>query len=171
MIAPALTWAPRNTTLTILTDYQYDNLGWAQFLPAQGTFTANPNGRIRTDFFTGEPDYDYFHRQQWSVGYLFEHRFSDVWTVRQTSRYSRIAFDGQDVFGGGLQPDLRSLNRFGFSNNLSLGLYTVDSQALAQFKTGSVQHTLLFGVDYSYLNTKIRSGFASAPALDVFNPV
>lgn len=171
LIAPALTWAPDNTTLTILTDYQYDNLGWAQFLPAQGTFTANPNGKIRTDFFTGEPDYDYFHRQQWSAGYLFEHRFSDVWTVRQTSRYSKIAFDGRDVFGGGLQSDLRSLNRFGFSNNLSLDLYTVDSQAFAQFRTKSIEHSLLFGIDYSYLNTKIRSGFASAPALDVFNPV
>ena len=172
LIAPALTWAPgNNTTLTILSDYQFDDLGWAQFLPSQGTFTANPNGRIRTDFFTGEPGYDYFHRQQWSIGYLFEHRFSDVWTVRQTSRYSKIAFDGKTAFGGGLQSDLRSLSRFGFSNNLALGLYTLDSQALAQFKTKSVEHTVLFGVDYSHLDTKVNSGFSFAPALDVFNPV
>lgn len=170
-IAPALTWATQKTTLTILTDYQYDNLGWAQFLPSQGTFAANPNGKIATDFFTGEPGFDYFHRQQWSVGYLFEHRFSKVWTLRQTSRYSRIAFDGKTVFGGGLQSDLRSLTRFGFSNNLALGLYTLDSQALAQFKTKSVQHSLLFGADYSHLDTKINSGFSSAPPLDVFHPV
>jgi len=172
MIAPAFTWAPSDrTTLTVLGDYQHDNTGWGQFLPSQGVLTSNPNGRIPTDFFTGEPGYDYFRRQQWSAGYLFEHRFSEAWTIRQTARYSKISFHGNDVFGGGLADDLRTLNRFGFGNSLNQDLYTTDTQAFSRFRTKTLEHSVLFGVDYSKSDSTIVSGFASAPPIDVFNPV
>lgn len=172
LIAPGLTWAPSDkTTLTLLGDYQHDRDGWSQFLPAQGTFMFNPFGRIPTDFFTGEPGFDFFKRQQWSVAALFEHRFNRVWTVRETSRYSKIAFGGDDVFGGGLQADLRILNRFGYSDFLTLDLWTTDTQAFARFQTGPVEHSVLFGVDYSNAYSVNYSGFNVAPPIDVFAPV
>src|SRR5438132_9643287 len=59
-VAPALTWTPSSqTTWTVLGDYQKDDTGWSQFLPSQGTITANPNGRIPRDVFVGEPGYDF----------------------------------------------------------------------------------------------------------------
>jgi iron complex outermembrane receptor protein len=171
LLAPGLTWAASDrTTLTLLADYQYDNTGWSQFLPADGTLTANPYGRIATGFFTGQPGFDFFHRQQWSAGYLFEHRFAIPWTIRQTSRFSRIAFDGDTAFGGGLEPDQRTLDRFGFSNDLGLGLYTLDTQALTHFKLGPTEHSILIGVDYSHADADIVSGSSSAPSIDVFAP-
>jgi iron complex outermembrane receptor protein len=170
-IAPSFTWAPSDkTTLTILTDYQHDNSGWSQFLPAQGTLEYNPNGKIPTDTFTGQPGFDYFHRQQWSLAYLFEHHFSKIWTFRQAFRYSRIAFDGDDAFGGGLAPDLKTLYRFGYSDALTLGLYAVDNQAFAQFKTGKIQQSVLAGLDYSHADSLQISGFSSAPSIDIYNP-
>ena len=54
------------------------------------------------------------------MGSLFEHRFNPTWTVRNTMRYSSIEFDGKTAFGGGLQEDLRTLNRFGYGNTLDL---------------------------------------------------
>ena len=171
-VAPAVTWSPSDaTTWTLLADYQHDKTGWSQFLPSQGTLTANPNGEIRRSLFTGEPDYDYFHRNQWSVGSLFEHRFDDTWSVRNTLRYSRIWYDGKTAFGGGLQDDLRTLNRFGFGNTLQLWVFTMDTNASARFKTGDVDHSLLFGVDYSSSQSTIVSGFAFAPSIDVYAPV
>ncbi len=170
-IAPSFTWAPSDkTTLTILTDYQHDNSGWSQFLPAQGTLYYNPNGKIPTDTFTGQPGFDYFHRQQWSLAYLFEHHFGNLWTFRQAFRYSRIAFDGNDAFGGGLAPDLKTLYRYGYSDALTLGLYAVDNQAFAQFKTGKIQHSLLAGLDYSHADSLQISGFSAAPSIDIYNP-
>ncbi len=170
-IAPALTWAPSDKTiLTVLTDYQHDKSGWSQFLPAQGTLYYNPNGKIPTSFFTGQPGFDYFHRQQWSTAYLFEHHFGNLWTFRQTFRYSRIAFDGNDAFGGGLASDLRTLSRFGYSDALTLGLYAVDNQGFAQFNTGKVNHSVLIGEDYSHANALQISGFSSAPPIDVYQP-
>ncbi|MEO8218299.1 MAG: TonB-dependent siderophore receptor [Acidobacteriota bacterium] len=171
-IAPALTWVPTNkTTWTLLADYQRDETGWSQFLPSQGTFRPNPNGKIPRDTFTGEPGYDFFDRDQWSIGSLFEHQLNPTWTFRNTLRYSTIKFDGNDVFGGGLQEDLRTLNRFGFGNSLDLGLFTTDTSAYVQASTGMIDHSVLVGVDYSRSESTIVSGFAFAPTLDVYNPV
>jgi iron complex outermembrane receptor protein len=172
LVAPAITWTPSpNTTLTILGDYQHDNTGWSQFLPSQGVLTPNPNGPIPTDFFAGEPNYDFFKRNQWSFGSLFEHRFNDTWTVRNTFRRSKIESSGQTVFGGGLQGDLKTLNRFAFNYPFDMGLYTTDTNVSARVKTGNVDHSILFGFDYSHSTTKIQNGFASVAPLDVYAPV
>ena len=171
-VAPAITWTPSDaTTLTVLADFQRDDTGWSQFLPSQGTFVDNPNGQISRSFFTGEPDYDYFDRDQWSIGSLFEHRFGPTWTFRNTLRYSSIEYDGKTVFGGGLQEDLRTLNRFGFGNSLDLTVFTMDNNVSAHFTTGTIDHSVLVGVDYSESESTIVSGFAFAPTLDVYNPV
>src|SRR4029077_15750181 len=171
-IAPALTWVPNAlTTWTLLGDYQHDNTGWSQFLPAQGTFLPNPNGPVPPAPFTGEPGYDFFHRKQWSAGSLFEHRLSDAWTVRNTLRYSSIWYNGNDVFGGGLASDLRTLNRFGFGNMLDLRLFTMDTNASLHIHSGMVDQSFLFGADYSKSRSLIVSGFAFAPPIDVYNPV
>ena len=170
--APALTWTPSTqTTWTVLADYQKDDTGWSQFLPSQGTFRSNPNGKISRSTFTGEPGYDFFRRTQWSGGSLFEHRLNETWTVRNTLRYSSIKYNGNDVFGGGLQQDLRTLNRYGFGNALNLGLFTMDTNASKRATTGMVDHSLLFGADYSKSRSTIVSGFAVAPSIDVFHPV
>lgn len=170
-IAPAFTWAPsQKTTLTILADYQHDNTGWSQFLPAQGTLYNNPNGKIPTDFFTGQPGFDFFHRQQWSLADLFEHHFNHIWTFRQAFRYSRIAFDGDDAFGGGLAPNLQTLYRYGYSDALTLGLYATDTQAFAQFHTGKISHSVLAGVDYSHADALQISGFSAAPSINIYHP-
>ena len=171
LIAPALTWSPSpDTTLTVLADFQRDKTGWGMFLPSQGTFVDNPNGQIPRNLFTGEPGYDYFDRDQWSAGTLFEQRFGRF-TVRNTFRYSNIQYAGKNVFGGGLQADLRTLNRYGFGNSLDLSMFTTDTHATARAKTGQVEHTLLFGVDYSRSESKEVSGFAAATPIDVYSPI
>ena len=171
-IAPGFTWIPTaSTTWTLLADYQKDDTGWSMFLPSQGTFLSNPNGDIPRETFVGEPDYDYFERDQWSMGSLFEHQLSENWTLRNTLRYSSIEYDGKDVFGLGLRGDMRTLDRLGFGNTLDLGLFTMDTNAAMRAKTGNVAHSVLFGVDYSKSEQKILSGFSSAPPIDVYNPV
>jgi iron complex outermembrane receptor protein len=172
LVAPAITWTPsRDTTLTLLADYQHDTTGWSQFLPSQGVLTPNPNGPIPTDFFAGEPAFDFYKRDQWSIGTLFEHRFNDTWTVRNTFRRSKIESEGETVFGGGLQDDLRTLSRFGFGYPFDLGLYTTDTNASVRAKTGGMDHSILFGFDYSHSNTKVQNSFAVVAPLDVYAPV
>ena len=65
----------------------------------------------------------------------------------------------------------RITSRFGFGNDFDLKIFTMDTNAYARFDTGSVEHSLLFGVDYSTSESKIISGFSFAAGLDVFDPV
>jgi iron complex outermembrane receptor protein len=50
-------------------------------------------------------------------------------------------------------------------------VFAVDNRAETHFATGAVQHTLLLGVDYLRNMDNYMSAFASAPSIDVYNPV
>jgi iron complex outermembrane recepter protein len=50
-------------------------------------------------------------------------------------------------------------------------VFAIDNQAEAHFDTGVVQHTVLMGVDYLRSRNDYRSGFGSAPSIDIFDPV
>ena len=100
-IAPSFTWQPNaDTTLTVLTNYQYDDTGWTiQFYPAEGTLFRNPNGKIHSNRFTGEPHHDYYKNTQYSAGYLFEHNLTEAMTVDQAAEDA--AQKVKDLMGGG----------------------------------------------------------------------
>ena len=172
-IAPALTLRPwEDTTFTILTHYQEDRTGATnQFLPAVGTVLDNPNGTIPTDRFIGEPEFDTFDRDSLSLGYLFEHRFDETFTIRQNARYDYLDTVTETAFGGGLAADLRTLNRSAFTADGETDLYTIDTHVQANFSTGPAAHTLLFGIDYQRFDVDDFQRFGAAPTIDIFNPV
>jgi iron complex outermembrane receptor protein len=175
-IAPAVTCKPdADTSFTVLANYQKDPYaGYYNFLPALGTVLPNPNGQISRSFNPGEPGFDRHSREQYSVGYLFEHRFDENLTVRQSLRYLHVKDDLQNVFASffGLQADNRTLNRYGFYNYESLGQLTTDNQAQVKFTTGPVQHTAIFGADYQRITyNEIYNSYFAAPPIDVFSPV
>eukprot|EP01035_Chromulina_nebulosa_P040657 gene40657-54978_t len=60
-IAPSASWQiGPDTRLTVLGQYQNDDAGHLQFLPASGVQPGNPNGRIPTRRNDGEPSYNGF---------------------------------------------------------------------------------------------------------------
>ncbi|HYE40494.1 MAG TPA: TonB-dependent receptor plug domain-containing protein, partial [Ramlibacter sp.] len=60
VVAPALTWRPSGaTSLTLLASSQQDRSGsTAQFFPWSAALRSNPNGRVPTQRFIGEPGFD-----------------------------------------------------------------------------------------------------------------
>ena len=165
-IAPALTWRPSaGTSLTLLSQYRKDDT-----IPAQGTYLPNPHAEIRRSLFVGEPAYDKFDREQWAVGYAFEHRLDSIWQVRQNLRYASVDVDYKTLFSGG-SPDGITLNRLAFTSDETANLFTTDNQAQADFVTGGVKHTLLVGLDYQRNKYDQRSGAGGGPTLDLKNPV
>jgi iron complex outermembrane receptor protein len=173
-IAPALTWRPNtDTTLTILGHYQHDKTGWTtQFLPAKGTVFPNPNGTIPSSRFIGEPAFDRFNPTHYSIGYMFEHRASDVWTFRQNARYAALDNPNQlVVYGLGLRDDRRTYDRLGDLGNSRLDTVAIDNQAQAQFRTGPFAHTLLIGLDYQWYKFADFGQVFDVGPIDIFNPV
>ncbi len=172
-LAPALTWQPdENTSLTLLARVQYaDTATTSGFLPAQGTLLSNPYGKIPRSRFIGEPDYDYYKKHMASAGYIFEHRFNDVWAFRQNLRYADTRVDHRTVSGNGLEDDLRTLDRFVYTPYEKSKMFTVDNQLQADFKTGTVTHTVLIGLEYGDGKNDYSWGYSDGPPLDIFNPV
>ena len=167
-IAPSVTWRPTaGTSLTLLGQYRKDDT-----LPAPATYLPNPQGEIRRNLFVGEPDHDKFDREQWSAGYLFEHRLDSVWQVRQNLRFSSIEADYKTVYGIGSSDGGNTLNRNVFVSDETAKLFTTDNQAEAKFVAGNVKHTVLAGVDYQLNRYDQRSGSAAVPLpFNLHNPV
>jgi iron complex outermembrane receptor protein len=172
-LAPSLTWRPSEaTSITLTSHYQRDRQGWAfQFYPAAGTVQPNPNGQIPTRRFTGEPSFDRYALDQYSIGWLAEHRFGEIWTVRQNTRYSRLENEQEGVFGLGLQADQRTYDRYGDSGDTELDAINLDNQIQAEFTTGPAAHTLLAGLDYQWYDYSDRGTEYEVEPIDIFDPV
>ncbi|HEX7733098.1 MAG TPA: TonB-dependent siderophore receptor [Rhodanobacter sp.] len=171
--APSLTWQPDDdTSLTLLPRYQRSlSNGVGGFLPEAGTLLPNPNGRIPQDVNPGEPGYDHYWKTDESFGYAFRHRFDDVWSFRQDLRIENEKVDHRGIFSLSLDPDLTTLERYNYPLVDHSNVFAVDNQVEARFDQGSVQHDVLVGVDYQHNHEDYKSGFCSAPSIDLFDPV
>ncbi|WP_247507324.1 TonB-dependent siderophore receptor [Bradyrhizobium sp. 1] len=174
-IAPSLTWRPDNdTTLTVLGTYQRDpKAGFFNLLPANGTVFPVAGGmKIPTGFYSGEPGFDKTDRTVASIGYLFEHRFNNLFTVRQNLRYMDNSTDFAVVSPTVLTNPF-NLPRGAFSTYETLRSLALDNQGELKFKAGPLEHTALLGIDYrnSVDNALSRSATVGVPAINAFNPV
>jgi len=173
MIQPAFAWHPdADTSFTILGQFQRDVNGVAtQFLPTQGTILPNVNGQLPSSTFVGDPNYNSFLRSQGWIGYQFEHRFSDAFTVRQNLRYAALDTNLSAVIGTSLAANQYTLSRVAYSVPESAQNVTLDNEAVAKFSTGPLSHTLLFGFDYMYAGSQSKTGIGTAPSINMFAPV
>ena len=170
------------TELTLLANYQDDDLENQStgFLPIYGTQLPNPLGKVPVGRNLGETGYNFFKREQWSAGYDFSHRFNDRVSVQQNLKYFDVKVDSRAVFGAGLvdndfngvPDDYRTVNRFDFPFNERIDSLSVDTRLSLDIGAGgSVEQSMLFGVDYRQYDGFSEFGFGVAPAIDLFDPV
>lgn len=181
MIAPSVTWAPtKDTSLTMYGYYQRDRPVFnPRFYPAIGTLLPNPAGQIPRDVFLGDPNWGGFNRDYYHLGYEFEHQFNDNWTIRQNLRYGRSS-QNMDLllvnpaFAYSGAPSSH-LDRVTAVSDDWTSTFAVDTQAEAKFETGTLDHTMLFGLDYvrgvSSTNFGNSPRGAVVPGIDYLNPV
>jgi iron complex outermembrane receptor protein len=158
-IAPALTWKPDDATkLTILGEYMDSTTGgtaayvneYGPYMDSQGNILSKVTRA--TKVFGGDRRYNDFRQQQARIGYEFEHKFNDVFTLRQRARFSQLGNNQQYVYIG--TPGLTRENTEGFS---------VDTALESRFRTGPVDHTLLTGIDLSRLSYKSKEAYGGVP--------
>jgi len=173
-VAPSFTWRPREgTSVTLLTHFQQDETKASSALPLAGTMTANPNGTIPVNRFTGEPELDRYERDEASFGLFTDHEVNDWLTLSQSSRFYRTELDTFLVFPQSLAADQRTLNRSVFTTDSRIDAWQFDNRAQFDFSTGGVDHKVLAGVDHLHLDVEAvqRFGFNAATPLDLFDPV
>ena len=176
-IAPSLTWnIDEDTRFTLLTQFTRDDTGiTSQFLPIQGTRIDMPFGDVSHHKNLGDPDWEYYDRTYYALGYAFEHRFNDVWQFRQNLRYTKSDLSFQAITVGAYPftqvDNAGNVGRSTTSTDEDISQFAVDNNFQADFDTGDIRHTLLLGLDHQRSNTHYTSIFGSAPATNVVSPI
>lgn len=171
-IAPSLTWTPSaRTRLTLLAEVTRDRMTPKSIWPEGTLVTSNPWGSISRERFIGEPGFDRYNRNAFSLTYLFEHKLDDHWTLRQNARRASLDVDYRQVYGTGFQGDQRTLDRTALRARDRNRTTTLDTQVEGRFSTGPIAHTLLIGMEYQRQSSKLSSGITQAPSIDAFAPV
>ncbi|MCH4877679.1 TonB-dependent siderophore receptor [Pseudomonas sp. TMW22090] len=176
-IAPSLTWnIDDDTKFTLLTQFTRDDTGiTSQFLPIQGTKIRSPLGDISHHKNLGDPDWEYYDRTYYALGYAFEHRLNDVWQFKQNLRYTKSDLSFQALTPGAYpftQVDAQgNVGRSSTSVDEDISQFAVDNNFQADFATGDVGHTLLIGLDHQRTNTNYTSIFGDGLTTNVNNPI
>lgn len=175
-IAPSLTWnIDPDTKLTFLSQFTRDDTGiTSQFLPIQGTKIDMPFGDISHSKNLGDPQWEYYDRTYYALGYAFEHRLNDVWQFRQNLRYTKSDLSFQAITVGSYPftevDDAGNVGRTTTSTDEDISQFAVDNNFQADFDTGEIRHTVLLGLDHQRTNTNYTSIFGSAPPINVNDP-
>jgi iron complex outermembrane recepter protein len=175
-IAPSFTWLmSKNTELTLEAEYSNQKQPNDRGLPAVGTVLPNPNGKLPINRFIGEPfdEIDKNNRQSLRIGYNFEHRFSENWEFRNNFNFSYLSVEQNSLFPSALLEDNRTLERGLFIGEFAQQAYNLDTNIVGNFKTGSIDHKLLFGVDLSrdVSYQEGRNLLRELDPIDIFNPI
>ncbi|MCB5184807.1 TonB-dependent siderophore receptor [Methylobacillus gramineus] len=165
-IAPSLTFQNESTRLTLLAQYQQDDLGFV--IPY---YRHTPTGKSKDNININGPHSGH-KKESASFGYLFEHDFNETFSVRHNLRYLDGSNDRREMRNRGLRADGRSVTRLAMYRPDSEQTWVVDNQVEARFNTGSISHKTIIGLDYyrSKLNLPIYSLNGAVAPLDLLTP-
>ncbi|MEM1256676.1 MAG: TonB-dependent siderophore receptor, partial [Cyanobacteria bacterium P01_H01_bin.21] len=170
-IAPTISWQISDRTdLNISFEYIDDEQPADNGLIAINDDVAD----IPFDRVIGELD-DINQDERLRAAYQFEHRFNDLWKLRNSFSYSRI---DSSVSLNSLDARLNETTGDGFlipvSDSSIRETFDLQTNAVGEFNTGSVEHTVLFGVDLfrsDFRDRELRFGFFSPVPFNIFDPV
>ncbi len=183
LVAPSLTWlASDRASVTMYGEYQYDrSKNTNAFLGLDGTLRPAPNGPIPRDLFIGEPGWDRYGGTRWRFGYASEFWLNDSWQLRHSLRHDDVEglmksmyanwWDGFMDENGNLDPEGQYLGRLTYVYEDRARMTGGDLLTEGHFKTGAVEHTVLFGMDGMTSDSRQRSSDGTGPALNVYDPI
>lgn len=167
-LAPALTFKiDPDTTLTVFGEYMEAETGanmmWMQDF-------SDLNHTRRTNIWSGDPAFNAFDQTQERVGYEIEHRLNDAVTLRQKARYAHLKEDAEyiDILEE-IAPAVYSRAAGVVTSDVHTA--NADNQLEMKFSTGAVRHTVLAGLDVTYITYNEGDGYAEVgvPPLVNFN--
>lgn len=183
LVAPSLSWKPSDdVALTVYGEYQYDRSNNTNaFLGLEGTLYPAPHGPIPTDLFIGEPEWDRYGGDRVRLGYSADFWLSESWQLRNNFRYDDVDglmesmyaawWDGFVDQNGDPDSNGQYLGRPWYIYDDRSRISTGELFVQGHVQTGSVQHTLLFGVDGLLQDASQTSATALGTPLNVYAPV
>ena len=167
-VAPTITWAiGSNTSLTIDAEFIDDSRTLDSGIPALGDRPAN----VKSDRFLSEP-FSNYEKKEYSVGYVFDHRFNDNLSLRNAFRAQWLYPERYFPYSTELDEDTGELSRTAYWAGGEYANYSTQTDLIGKFATGTIQHQLLFGFEYS--KTTENPNFqldTDYPSINIFDPV
>lgn len=189
LLMPELSWRPdADTNVTLIGEFVQDRNGTQTYQPA----AFGPNGtatkKAPFDFFYGEPDFNHMRSTYKAATLIVERSFGEHVKFSSHTRYYTQSVDYAEVWPDGTFADAADTiaNRQFYVLNATYKSVNSDNNAELKFKTGAFEHTMLFGVDYTWFHKDHAEGFSCAgitganpyacyeggspPPIDIANP-
>ncbi|NGN41598.1 TonB-dependent siderophore receptor [Mesorhizobium sp. CGMCC 1.15528] len=168
-LQPSFTWNPDAAT-----SFTVYGLVQSEETDANvGAITDPGSGKV-LHLRASDPDYDYQKVRQQQIGYKFEHDFGNGLTARQNLRYSHLDLRSRYLGIYGWDETETVAHRGATAIRDEMNVFQVDNQLEAKFDTGPLAHTMLFGLDYTKVNSSFAYGFDFVPNpaydFDISNP-
>ncbi|MEP9349342.1 TonB-dependent siderophore receptor [Xanthobacter sp. KR7-225] len=159
-LAPTVTFQNDTTRFTILANILDSRV------PSNTAYWQTPN--VLTNIPMGTT-YNAIQQTQEQIGYRLEHDFNDTITARQNVRYGHI--DNHSFWTDATGVVNGPFIEMAAANYVeTLDSFQADNQLQIKLATGPVQHKLLAGVDYLWLNSNYGYGEGPAGPINMFDP-
>ena len=166
-LSPVISWQIGDrTSLTAELEYLDEERPFDSGLPSVGNEVAD----IPRDRILGEPN-DVAEIQELRLRYLLEHGFNDNLTLRNSFRYQSSNTFDYAFRPFSVNPETRILSRGIRSNDDYFENYAMQTNLIGEFTTGSIEHTLLFGIDLERQSIQGTNRGGVAPGINIFDPV
>lgn len=186
VFASSIDWqVSKKTLVNFNLFYQNDpSMGIYNAVPATGSVYKTPYGRLDSDFYAGDANWNTYDRNVAMVGYKINHEFSKDWTLLHQVRYMDADAYQENTYNSGLLSDApppfslapgadRTLLRRAYLTDETAKALTIDNQLAGKFNHGAVEHNVLIGVDYQDLSSDVCYedwGETIIPPIDLFAP-
>lgn len=145
------------TELTLSVFFQDDpEMVPSTSLPGVGTLYEAPYGKLDVSTYAGDENWNSFSRDVLMVGYKVNHEINDDWSILQKFRYTDANALQRNTYHNIAPIDDVLLARSAYLTDEKINGITVDTQVAGQVQTGSIQHNLLFGVDYQTSDSQVK---------------
>lgn len=123
-------------------------------LPSEGTVYEANWGKLDSDAYAGDANWNNVDRTVTMLGYKFNHEFNNGVTFLQNFRYTDGELLQRNTYHGA--PAGQVLTRNAYRTDEEINGFTVDNQLAFEIATGALTHALLFGIDYQTLDSDVR---------------
>lgn len=154
-VAPSLSWKPAEST-ELLVDLSYvrETQPYDSGIP----ITEDGDPLVSDSTFFGDPDLNGRTNEDFVAGYLLRHEFNEVWNLRNQFQFHRADNKNESLRSLGVGQvggtDVLALRYQNEDRRDDEAQFSVD--VTANFVTGGVDHTALFGSDVIVQDTEFR---------------
>ena len=172
MIAPSIDWKLNdNTMLNLNMYYQRDpSMGVYSTLPSIGSVYSSTNGKLPSDSYAGDTNWEKYDRDVLLLGYKLDHRINNTWSFLQNARFTTAKAYQENTYSSSLDSDEKTLNRRAYLTDEKSKGVNIDNQFSGLFDIGNAEHNILVGLDYLKLKSDVIYEDALAPSIDLYSP-